>query len=93
MYTQKNDLQHNLPTPAQQKTRGGGQTDTQLTAAGKDPPKKDPTTTKNQDMHRANVNHSIRSLSSGDQGDYTTESHRSTTEVYTINPGDQNRAT
>ena len=30
--TQKNKLQHNLPTPAQQKTRGGGQTDPQITS-------------------------------------------------------------
>ena len=43
---------------------------------------------KTKDTHRANINHSPRSLSSGDQGDCTTESHRySTTEVYTINPG------
>ena len=27
LYTWKNQLQHNLPTPAQEKTRGGGQTD------------------------------------------------------------------
>ena len=27
MYKQKNQLQHNLPTSAKQKTRGGGQTD------------------------------------------------------------------
>ena len=32
LYTQRNQLQHNLPTPAQQKTRGGGQTDTQITS-------------------------------------------------------------
>ena len=47
LYTWKNQLQHNLPTPAQQKTRGGRQ---------KDPPKKDPRRTKNkrhtQSQHR-----------------------------------------
>ena len=32
LYTQKNQMQHNLPTPAQQKTKGGGQTDTQITS-------------------------------------------------------------
>ena len=31
MYTWKNQLQHNLPTPAQQNTRGGGWSDPQLT--------------------------------------------------------------
>ena len=33
LYTRKNQLQHNLPTPAQQKTRGGGQTDPQITSS------------------------------------------------------------
>ena len=32
LYTWKNKLQHNLPTSAQQKTRGSGQTDPQLTS-------------------------------------------------------------
>ena len=65
-------------------------------ADGKDPPKKDTKRTKKKkkDIHRANINHSLRSVSSGDRGDYTTETHRySITEVYTINPGCQNRAT
>ena len=49
---------------------------------------------KTKDIHRANINHSLRSVRSGHQGDCTTESHRySTTEVYTINPGGQNRST
>ena len=49
---------------------------------------------KTKDIHRANINHSPRSVRPGDQRDCTTESHRvSTTEVYTINPGGQNRAT
>ena len=48
----------------------------------------------NKDIHKAKINHSLRSVTSGDQGDYTNESHRySTTEVYDIIPGDQNRAT
>ena len=52
---------------------------------------KDP---KTKDIHRANINHSPRSVRSGDLEDCTTESHRySTTKVYTINPGGQNRAT
>ena len=32
LHTWKNQLQHNLPTPAQQKTRGGRQTDPQITS-------------------------------------------------------------
>ena len=32
LYTWKNHLQHNLPTTSQQKTRGGGQTDPQITS-------------------------------------------------------------
>ena len=40
------------------------------------------------------MSHSSRSVRSGDQGVCTTESHRySTTEVYNIKPGSQNRAT
>ena len=93
--TQKNELQHNLPTPAQQKTRGGGQTDPQKTSWWKRPTKE--SLNKNQktkDIHRANINHSPRSVSSGEQGDCTTESHRySTTEIYNINPGGVNRET
>ena len=45
---------------------------------------------KTKDIHRANINHRPRSVSSRDQGDCTTESHRYfITEVYTINPGVQ----
>ena len=70
-------------------TRGGGQIDPQITSWWERPSKKktqqEP---KIKDIHRANINHSPRSVSSGDQGDCTTESHRySTTEVYTINAG------
>ena len=47
---------------------------------------------KTKDIPIANINHSPRSVSLGDQRDCTTESHRySTTEVYTVNPGGQNR--
>ena len=46
--TWKNHLQQNLPTPAQQKTRGGGQTDPQINSWWNDPPKKDATRTKKQ---------------------------------------------
>ena len=42
LYTQKNQLQHNLPTPAQQKTRGGGQTDPQITRWWERPNKERP---------------------------------------------------
>ena len=49
---------------------------------------------KTKDKHKANINHSPRSVRSGEQGNCTTKSHRySITEVYTINPGGQNRAT
>ena len=49
---------------------------------------------KTKDIHRANINHSPRSVRLGDQGDCTTKSHRySITEVYTTKPGGQNRAT
>ena len=49
---------------------------------------------KTKDMHRANRNCSPRSVRSGNQGDCTTKFHRySTIEVYTTNPGVQNRAT
>ena len=49
---------------------------------------------KTKDIHRANRNHSPRSVRLGDEGDCTTESHRyPTTEVYTKNSGGQNRAT
>ena len=47
-----------------------------------------------KDIHRANINHSPRSVRLGDQRDCTIESNRySTTEDYTISPGGQNRAT
>ena len=41
---------------------------------------------KTEDVQRANINHSPRSVRSGDQGDCTTKSHRySITEVYAKN--------
>ena len=42
LYTRKNQLQHNPPTPAQQKTRGGGQTDPQITSWWERPTKERP---------------------------------------------------
>ena len=42
LYTQNNQLQHNLPTPAQQKTRGGGQSDPQTTSWWEEPTKERP---------------------------------------------------
>ena len=39
LYTWKNHLQHNLTTPAQQNTRGGGQSDPQLPSWWKGPTK------------------------------------------------------
>ena len=93
LYTQKNQLQHNLPTPAQQKTRSAGQTDPQITSWWETPTKERPNNNQKPKTHRANINYSTRSVRSGDQGDCTTESHRySTTEVYTINPGSQKRS-
>ena len=45
---------------------------------------------KTKDIQRVKINHSPRSGRSGDQGHYTTESHRySTTEVHTITHGDK----
>ena len=35
-----NNFQHNLPIPAKQNTRGGGQSDPQLTSWRKEPTKK-----------------------------------------------------
>ena len=94
LYTQRNQLQHNLPTHTQQKTRGGGQTDPQLTSWWERPTKESLNKNQKTKTYRELINHSTRSVRSGDQGDCTTESHRySTTEVYTINPGGQNRET
>ena len=42
LHIRKNELQHNLPTPAQQKTRGGGQTDPQITNWWEGPMKERP---------------------------------------------------
>ena len=46
-YTWKNQLQQNLPTPAQQKTRGGGQSDPQLTSWWEGPIKERPNNNQN----------------------------------------------
>ena len=86
MYTWKNQLQHNLPTPAQQKTTGEGQTEPQNQLVGKTHQRKTQKEPKTEDIHRGNRNHSPRSVRAGDQGDCNTKSHRySITEVYTIN--------
>ena len=42
LYTWKKQLQQNLPTPAQQKTRGGEEIDTQITTWWERPTKKGP---------------------------------------------------
>ena len=42
LFTQKNQLRQNLPTPAQQKTRRGGQTDPQITPWWEGPTKERP---------------------------------------------------
>ena len=42
LYIWKNELQHNLPTPAQQNTRGGGETDPQITSWWEAPTKEGP---------------------------------------------------
>ena len=56
--------------------------------------RKTPQQPKTKDIHRANINHSPRSVRSGDQGDCTTKSHRyPITEVYTKKQGGQNTAT
>ena len=44
--TQKNQLQHNLPTPAQQNTRHGGHSDPQLTSWREGPTKERPNNNK-----------------------------------------------
>ena len=85
------------PAPTQpahtytKKTRCGGQTDPKI--EGRNHQRNIQQQPKTKDIHRANINHSPRSVRSGDQGDCTTESHRSSTiEVHNINPGSQNRS-
>ena len=51
LYTRKNQLQHNLSTPAQQKIRGGGQTDAQITSWWEDPRKERPNNNQNPNTH------------------------------------------
>ena len=78
-YRQKNQLQHNLSTPAQQNKRCGGWRDPQLTSWREGPTKERPNkrqTSKHKDIQRANLNENPRPVNSGDQGDCTTESHR-----------------
>ena len=94
MYTQKKELQQNLPTPAQWKRRGEGQTDPQTTAGGKDPPKKVSARTQNQrhtqSQHKPqpkiiNIRRSRKLYRRISQVFYHRSSHH--------NPGGQNRAT
>ena len=63
---------------------------------GKDPPKNDPKQSKPNYIQRANMNDIKgipRASSSGDQGNYTTDSHRSPTiEVHTTEKGIQRRS-
>ena len=93
MYTGKNQLQEQLPTPAQQNTRGGGYSDPVNQLVGRAHQTKTQNQPKSKDIHRANINNSPTSVSSAYEGDCTTESHTySITEVYTINPGTQNRS-
>ena len=47
LYTWNNQLQHNLPTRAQQKMRGRGQTDPQLTSWWEGPTKERPNNNEN----------------------------------------------
>ena len=52
LYTGKNQLQHNLPTPAQEHTRGGGQSDPQLTSWREGPIKERPNNNQNPKTYR-----------------------------------------
>ena len=86
-----------LAAPAQQHTRRGGQCDPQSTSRREGrAPKDDPTIIKTQLHSESNINGikgMPRPASSGDQGDYTTESHRSPTiEFHSVNPGSQYRS-
>ena len=47
LFTQKNQLQYKLPTPAQQKTTGEGQTDPQITSWWEGPIKERPNNNQN----------------------------------------------
>ena len=93
LYAWKNHLQHNMTIlnhRIQDMVEG---VILSKPAGGKDPPKKDPTTSKPRYIQRANINESPRPGSTGDQGHCTTECHRSSIiEVHTINPGSQNRS-
>ena len=52
LYTQKNHLQHNLPTPAKQNTRRGGWSDPQLTSSRERPIKERPNNNQNAKTYR-----------------------------------------
>lgn len=82
--------------PAQQHTICGGQSDPQSSSWKRAHQRKTRQQSKPKDIKRANINciKSIpRASSSGDQGDCTTESHRSPTiEVHTTKSESQNRS-
>ena len=52
LYTQKNQLQHNLSTSAQQNTRGGGESDRKLTSLMERPIKNRPNNNQNPKPYR-----------------------------------------
>ena len=52
LYTQKNQLQHNLPTPAQKNTRCGRWRDPQLTTWKEGPTKERPNNNQNPTTYR-----------------------------------------
>ena len=90
----KNSSNTTCPQTTQQKTRGGGQTKPQLTSYWEGPTKERPN--KKQNTTHAQSQHKPQPKISKlrNQEDCITESHRnSTTEVYTMNPGNQSRAT
>ena len=85
-----------LVEPAQQHTRGGGQSHPQSTSLREGITEERLKTIKTQlhpeNQHKWHEGYP-KASSSGDQGDCTTESHRPpTTEVYTTNSGSQNRS-
>ena len=94
MYTWKNQLQHNLPTPAQQKTRGGGQTDPQITSWWERPTIERPNKNQKPKTYTEPTETKPKISKIGRSRRLYTKSHRySTKEDYAKNSGGQNRAT
>ena len=79
-----------LAAPAQQNTRQGGQSESQSDSWREGPTKGQPNNNQNtvtENPHKWHKGHP-KKTSSGDQGDYTTESHRSPIiEVHTTKTG------